>query len=63
MAESQPCRSEKGCPVVFLAVYLLCLSAINLARLELGFLLYFRGVSWFLAHEVMSGVFYFALFL
>jgi len=40
-----------------------CLSAGNLIRLELGFILYARGMSWFLAHEVMAGVFYFVVFL
>jgi hypothetical protein len=49
--------------LLYLAAYFLCLSAVNLARLELGFVLHLQGVSWFLAHEVMSGVFYFALFL
>jgi hypothetical protein len=47
----------------FFAAYFLGLSAINLARLVVGFLLYSQAVSWLLAHEVMSGVFYFAVFL
>jgi hypothetical protein len=47
--------------LLFLAEYFLCLSAINLARLVLGFLLYSHGVSWLLGHEMMSGVFYFAV--
>jgi hypothetical protein len=47
--------------LLFFAEYFLCLSTINLARLVLGFLLYAAGVSWLLGHEVMSGVFYFAV--
>jgi hypothetical protein len=47
----------------FLAAYFVVLSAINLARLVLGFLLYGVGASWFLAHELPSGVFYFAVFV
>jgi len=47
----------------FLAIYFICLSIANLIRLELGFVLYLRGVSWFVAHEVMAGIFYFVLFL
>jgi len=49
--------------LVFLAAYFLCLSVVNLVRLEFGFLLYLRGVPWSLSHEAMAGVFYFALFL
>jgi len=48
---------------VLLVTYLACLSVVNLLRLELGFVLYLRGVSWFLAHEAVAGVFYFALLL
>ena len=47
----------------FFAVYFAGLSAINLARLALGFLLYRAGLSWFLAHELPSGLFYFAVFV
>jgi len=49
--------------LLYLAAYFLCLSAANLARLELGFVLNFQGLSWRLAHEAIAGVFYFALFL
>jgi hypothetical protein len=49
--------------LAFLASYFVCLSVANLVRLELGFILYFHGVSWLLAHEVMAGVFYFGVFL
>ncbi len=48
---------------LFLSVYFLCLSAVNLARLEVGLLLYAQGVPWWLSHEVVAGVFYFLLFL
>jgi hypothetical protein len=48
---------------LFLAGYFVVLSTVNLLRLEAGFLLYLRGVPWSLAHEAMSGVFYFGLLL
>jgi exosortase/archaeosortase len=64
---SIPLLGERRRPLVrslgFFAAYLLALSAINLARLALGFLLYGAGVSWFLAHELPSGLFYFAVFV
>lgn len=41
----------------------LMLSAVNLARLILGFALFLKGVPWILAHEAISGVFYFGVFL
>jgi hypothetical protein len=47
----------------FFAAYFLTLSAINMMRLVVGFLLYGGGVSWFLAHELPSGLFYFAVFV
>ena len=58
-------RWGKSVPVnlLFLSAYFLCLSVVNLVRLEFGFLLFLRGVPWWLSHEAMSGVFYFALFL
>jgi hypothetical protein len=37
--------------------------ALNLFRLELGFVGLHRGVSWWLAHEVVAGLAYFAVFL
>jgi hypothetical protein len=46
----------------FLVSYFVGLSALNLIRLEFGFVLFSRGVPWWLSHETMSGVFYFALF-
>ena len=49
--------------LIFLAAYFILLSVINLFRLEIGFVIFLRGISWSLAHEVMAGVFYFALFL
>jgi hypothetical protein len=48
--------------LAFLATYFVCLSVVNLARLQSGFVLYVYGVPWWLSHEVMSGVFYFGLF-
>lgn len=48
---------------LFLTAYLVLLSAVNLLRLEIGFVLYHQGVAWSLAHEAMAGVFYFGLFL
>lgn len=47
----------------FFGLYFLGLSAINLVRLILGFRLYAAGVSWFVAHELMSGLFYFGIFI
>jgi hypothetical protein len=49
--------------LAFLTAYFVGLSALNLGRLELGLMLYLRGVPWSLAHEAMAGVFYFGLFL
>lgn len=49
--------------LAFLAAYFLCLSVINLMRLEIGLMIYLRGVPWSLAHEALAGVFYFGLFL
>ncbi len=37
--------------------------ALNIVRLELGFIALTRGVPWWLAHEVVSGVTYFCLYL
>jgi hypothetical protein len=54
----RPARS-----VVEVASVLLVLSVVNLFRLVLGFVLYWGGVPWILAHEVIAGVFYFVLFL
>ena len=42
---------------------LILLFAANLFRLELGLVLFARGISWELSHEVMAGFFYFAVFL
>jgi hypothetical protein len=36
---------------------------LNITRLELGFIAMTRGVPWWLAHEVVSGVTYFCLYL
>lgn len=49
--------------ILALSAWLICLSAVNLLRLELGFVVYFAGTPWWLAHEAMAGVFYFAVFL
>lgn len=49
--------------LAFLAAYFVGLSIINLFRLEIGLVLFLRGVSWSLAHEAIAGVFYFGLFL
>jgi hypothetical protein len=58
-------RFEKGVPanLLFFAAYFAVLLAVNIARLEAGFVLFLRGVPWSLAHEAMAGVFYFVLFL
>ena len=48
---------------LFLAGYFVVLSIVNLLRLQAGFLLYAGGIPWSLAHEGMSGVFYFGLLL
>jgi len=37
--------------------------ALNLIRLEVGFVALHRGVPWWLAHEVVAGFAYFAVFL
>jgi hypothetical protein len=44
--------------MVFLGVF-----ALNVGRLELGFVGLHHGVPWWLAHEVVAGVAYFCLFL
>ncbi len=49
--------------LMLLSSFFACLSAANLVRLALGFLLYVHGVSWFVSHEVAAGVFYFGVFL
>jgi hypothetical protein len=49
--------------LVFLSAYFLCLSMLNLVRLEFGLMLYLKGMSWSLSHQAMAGVFYFGLFL
>jgi hypothetical protein len=40
-----------------------CLFLFNLMRLELGFVLFSRGMSWFWAHEFTGGVALFVIFL
>lgn len=52
--------SRPRASVVGLARFLVGLSAANLLRLYVGFVLHGHGVSWLLAHEVMAGIFYFA---
>jgi len=49
--------------LLFLTAYFIVLSAVNLARLEGGFLLFAQGIPWWLAHEAMAGVFYFGMLL
>ena len=49
--------------LLFFGVYFLCLSVVNVARIAVGFVAFDRGVSWWLSHEVVAGIFYFALFL
>ena len=46
-----------------LAVVFAGVSALNLFRLELGFVALHRGIPWWLAHEVVAGFAYFAVFL
>jgi hypothetical protein len=46
-----------------LARYAACLFLANVLRLELGNVLYCRGLPWFLVHESVSAVSYFVLFL
>ena len=52
-----------GRNLVFFAVYFLVLSTVNLVRLILTFRLNATGVSWFLAHDVISGFFYFGIWV
>jgi exosortase/archaeosortase family protein len=52
-----------GRNLVFFALYFLVLSIINLVRLILTFRLNATGVSWFLAHDVISGFFYFGIWV
>ncbi len=52
-----------GWNVGFFAAYFMGLMAANQARLVLGMWLYESGVPWWLSHEALAGVCYFALFL
>jgi exosortase/archaeosortase family protein len=56
---------EKSVPrnLVFFSVYFVVLSVVNVIRIAAGFLAFVGGVSWWLSHEVVAGVFYFFLFL
>lgn len=49
--------------LLLLAAVFLGVFALNIFRLELGFVAFHRGVPWWLAHEVVAGFAYFALFL
>ena len=49
--------------LLFFTLYFLCVSTINLVRLILLLRLHVRGVSWFWAHDVISGIFYFGIWL
>jgi hypothetical protein len=46
-----------------LGAFFCCLFLFNLMRLELGFVLFARGLSWFWAHEFTGGVALFVIFL
>jgi hypothetical protein len=46
-----------------LCAFLGAVFALNIVRLELGFIAMTRGVPWWLAHECVAGVAYFCLFL
>jgi hypothetical protein len=46
-----------------LAVVAAGVFALNITRLELGFIAMTRGVPWWLAHEVVAGVAYFCLYM
>jgi exosortase/archaeosortase len=46
--------------VVRLIVIFLAVSSLNIVRLELGFLGFAHGMPWWLAHECVSGLVYFA---
>lgn len=46
----------------FLAVYMAAWSTLNILRVALGFVLLAHGVPWWLGHQVIAGLFYFALF-
>jgi exosortase/archaeosortase len=49
--------------VLRLGVVLVAVFALNIFRLELGFIAMTKGVPWWLAHEVVSGLTYFCLYL
>ncbi len=46
-----------------LVKYFFGLNLLNIIRLEIGFELYFKGVSWTLAHEAFAGVTYFLVLI
>ena len=46
-----------------LAAVMAAVFVLNIARLELGFIAISRGLPWWLGHEVVAGVAYFALYL
>jgi len=49
--------------LVKLGTFFCCLSALNLIRLEFGFLLFAHAVPWFWAHEFPGGIALFLIFL
>ena len=44
-----------------LIFYLIIMSALNIVRLTFGFVLFAHGVPWWLGHQFVAGLFYFAL--
>jgi hypothetical protein len=46
-----------------LGAFFCCLFLFNLIRLELGFVLFARGLTWFWAHEFTGGIALFVIFL
>ena len=43
--------------------YFFGLNLLNIIRLEIGHVLFFRGVSWTLAHEALAGITYFLVLI
>jgi hypothetical protein len=48
--------------LTFLSVYMAAWSILNIVRVAFGFVLLAWGVPWWLGHQVIAGLFYFALF-
>jgi hypothetical protein len=48
--------------LTFLSIYMAAWSILNIVRVAFGFVLLAHGVPWWLGHQVISGLFYFAFF-